>query len=283
MKKLILLIIWIVFIWWASTYATVCDFSWYKKQDNAIYWVTQCDNDHLNIIPFADYSSFEFDENNINQARDYNYLYNQKYVVWKSDETDFVELNKYIFTDRKNIFIKSQELYLYITKYKFDTKIFTIYETNTGWRYLLVVKDKVFNINISWNYISYSYWLHQINNIFDTSSIKQVSDFIFTDGKYFYSTFLENQSTIWMDFWVNIPTADFFSSQNKQFFEIKKMWDRLVTMNYSEKSLENMKLIYDKLNLTKNPYTWEDQTHKYKEFFIKKELLLYYLWQIVNK
>jgi hypothetical protein len=270
------------FMWIISVQATVCDFGWYEIKENNVYWITYCDNVHSDIIPFADYSSFIINKDNKNLANDDNYNYNQNFIVSQINWAEFVKLNKFIFTDRKNIFIKSQDLYLFVSKYKFDTKILTIYETDNWWRYLLKVNWYIYNINISWWYVSYNWWIHKIINIKNLDNFKKITPFIYTDGINFYSTFLNNQSTQWFNFGSDIATANFFSSNKKQFFQINEMWKELAKNNYTEENKEKLKLIYNKLLLTKNPYINENEYNKYGEFFIKKELLLYYLWIIIN-
>ncbi len=273
----------ISFFWLTiSTYATVCDFWWYEIKEDQVYWVTYCDNKHLDIIPFADYKTFILDKNNIKLASDNNYNFIENYVVSHVDDSDFVKLNEYIFTDRKNIFIKTQDKFLYISKYKFDTKIFTIYDTDNWGRFLLKVAWNIYNINIRSWYISYSWGIHLISNIEDINNLEQISPFIFTDWINFYITFLNNQKSKWMNFGIDIPTADFFWTNKKQFFQINEMWKRLMKSKFSDENISKLELTYNKLQLTKNPYINTDEHNKYWEFFIKKELLLYYLWIIIN-
>jgi hypothetical protein len=280
MKYFLIFISFFVYTLWVN--ATTCDFWGYDIKEKNVYWITFCDNEYSDIIHFADYSSFIIDDTNKNLASDANYNYNQNYVISQVNWSEFIEINKYIFTDRKNIFIKSQDLYLYVSKYKFDTEILTIYETGNWWRYLLKVNWNIFNINISWWYVSYNRWIHKIVNIKDLDNFEKITPFIYNDGINFYSTFLNNQSTQWVNFGIKIATADFFSSNKKQFFQINEMWKELTKNNYTEENKEKLKLIYNKLQLTKNPYTNEDEYNEYGEFFIKKELLLYYLWIIIN-
>jgi hypothetical protein len=192
-------------------------------------------------------------------------------------------LNKFIYTDRINVFIKTQDKYLFIDRYKFDAKIFTIYESSNSGRYLLILNNGVYNINITSWYISYSSGLHKITNIADLDKLTQISNFIFTDGKKFYSTFIEEDNNVWMNFDFTIPTASFFSSSKKQLFNINEIWKNIITVNYNYESKKKLNDVYKKLKLTKNPYTWENQNKLYNEFFIKKELILHYLWIILNK
>lgn len=281
MKYLIFIFCFILFH--SISYATVCDFSGFEKNNNNVYWITQCDNKHSDIIPFADYDSFVIDSDNSKIASDYNYNYNQNFVISKSDWKDFVALNQFIYTDRKNVFIKTQDMYLFIDKYKFDTKIFTIYESKNAGRYLLTINNNVYNINLTSGYFSYSSGLHKITNIADIKNLTQISKFIFTDGKNFYSTFIEEKSNVGMNFGFDIPTAHFFSSNKKQLFNIDKIWKNIITLNYNDDSKKKLNDVYNKLDLIKNPYTWENQNILYNEFFIKKELILHYLWIILNK
>jgi len=266
-----------------TAHATVCDFNWYKIQNNNVYWETYCENKILDIIPFADNKTFKINEDNVNKWSDKNYLYIEKFVEWRVDNSEFIKLNNVFYTDEKNIFIKSQGLYLYISEYDFNTKIFTIYQSDNGWRYILKVNWKIYNINISWDYVSYNWGIHKITNIDNVDNLEQINQFIFSDWKYFYSSLLENKINQWLNFGFNVSTADFFSSNNNQLVAINEMWKWLLQNSYSQKNIEKLSMSYKQLKLKKNPYNMETQSQGYWEFIIKKELLLYYLWLIINK
>ena len=271
------------FIFTVTSYATVCDFWWFEIIDHKVYSITSCDENYSTIIPFADQNSFTIHQNDKNLASDAYYNLYQNYVVSLKDDSDFVEINKNIFTDRKNIFIKTQDKYLYISKYKFDTKVFTIYESDKYSRYLLKVNSNIYSINISnWN-ISYRRWIHKINNIENLDNFNQINSFIYTDDINFYSSFLNNKVSKWFHWGFDLDTADFFSSNSKQLFQINEMWKKIILLNYSSKNKEKIKSIYDKLKLTNNPYIDKIENKQYWIFFIKKELLLHYLSIIINK
>lgn len=271
------------FIFTLTVNATICDFWWYEIKDNNVYWITTCDEDSSTIIPFIDHNSFIIDKNDKNLSSDAYYYFNKNYVISQINWSDFVALNKNIYTDRKNIFIKTEDMYLYISKYKFDTKIFTIYESDNSSRYLLRVNWELYSINISNWYISYNWWIHKINNIKNLDNFIQINSFIYTDELNFYSSFLNNKVSKWFHSGFSLDTADFFTSNNKQLFKLNKMWKNIIQLNYSEQDKIKFERIYNKLKLTKNPYIDENEYQKYWEFFIKKELLLHYLWIIINK
>lgn len=281
MKK-ILFILCLLFMYnWVN--ATVCEFVWYKIHNDNVYSETYCDDSILDLIPFADNESFKVGENNNKKWSDYNYNYIENYVEWLVSNRNFINLDWYFYTDRKNIFIKTQGLYLFISKYRFDAEIFTIYESENSWRYVLKVDWNVLNINISGDYVSYNWGIHNITNIKNINTLKQINQFILTDWEYFYSSNLVNKSKVGMNFGFELLTAEFFATNNKQISKINKTWNKLLSFVYSVKQIDTIKLTYNQLKLKKNPYNYEKESQEYWEFIIKKELLLYYLWELLNK
>ena len=280
MKYILIITIFLIFT--AKTYATICDFWWYEIKGNNVYWITSCDEEFSTIIPFIDKNSFVINKNDKNQASDAYYNFYQNYIVSQKDWSDFKEINEYIFTDKKNIFIKTQDVYLYISKYVPNLKIYTFYETDNSSSYLLQVKWELYSINISDWYISYNLGIYKINNIKKIKDFRQINSFIYTDEKNFYSAFLNNKESKWLHSWFILDTADLFSSNSQQLFEINNLWNKMLTLNYSYDNKEKLKSIYKKLLIIKNPYIIENDNKKYSEFFIKKELLIHYLWIIIK-
>ena len=280
----VLIVIWITlnFLFLTDVFAWVCKFWWFEKSNQNIYSISYCNNKNAEIIPFAHNDTFIVDKNNWAIASDINYNYYQNLVVSTSDNSEFIRLNNFFYTDYKNIFVLSENKYLYLWKYNSDFEIFPIFESWNSWRYLLKNNEKLLNIKINNWKTSYNWFIHEITNISSINNFKKINNFIYTDSEYFYMSYFLNKSELWINFWFIWSNAELFSSNKKEFFNIYNLGLEMNTLNFSQNNTSEIQRLYDKLSLVQNPYIYENNNDKYWEFFIKKELLLYYLWNILK-
>lgn len=283
----VLIVIWITlnFLFLTDVFAWDCKFWGFKLINKNVYIVNYCNVENTEIIPFADNDTFVVNDSNLALASDKNYNYYQNLVISKTDNSEFIRLNNFFYTDNKNIFVLSENKYLYLWKYDSNFEIFPIFESKNSWRYLLKNNNRLLNIKINNSKTSYKGSIHEIININSINNFQQINEFIYTDSKYFYASYLSTVSNIsesWLDFWFWWLNAELFSSNNQEFFNIYNLGLKMNKLDFSLSDTSRIQWFYDKLSLVQNPYIYEDNNDKYWEFFIKKELLLFYLWNILK-
>lgn len=270
MKKKIFIWLFLIICWIENNFATDCVFDDYKIDTRSVFWIIECDNSIDYEIPFADIKTFHYEKGWV--AQDINYIYNQWYVAWRSDNIDFDRLNNIFYTDYKNIFLKYNDLYIFLDKYV-QVEFFEISSAENNYIYLVKTNNNLYKIYFNNKIFSYISDIQKITNIDKIEFFTSIADWLYYDGNKIYTSISDNISH-WEIFWYKKSTAELLHTQNPKILRLYNLFTQLSKIKLSEKHIENYKDVYKKLENMENPYSFETQKQLYIDFFIFKKLVL---------